>query len=164
MTGLLSLLTTAYHFGCERPQASRQWREEKQLLGQYDKASYDRLIRRYPLGYVVLFRDHNEAIPPARSERVPDLRLDWATTNRPLTVKGDRIQFTLPDMESRRLHNVFRSVTVSIPRVVGHPIQIMGGDSIGAGIWLEVLIDNEDFTICAIGLTAVGDSPERESR
>ncbi|MHC4742808.1 MAG: hypothetical protein ACYS8Z_12900 [Planctomycetota bacterium] len=88
-----------------------------------NKTDYNRLIRQYPLGYVLFAIDHSETIRPYEHKMEPSekMQIDWDSM-KIVDMTADTITITPPNMG----YHIFKNIHIRLSRTPGFKKNLIG--------------------------------------
>jgi hypothetical protein len=124
---------------------------EKQLVAllkpQQDQLTPDKLLKKYPLGYIIFNFDYSQRVFPYKSELVEDWTLDWSKAR--LIDLGNQIKLLWPDMLGPHGARFSDNSTTTAKEVTTQPIGIMTFSDIS--MKMEVLAVPKDSVVVLLG-------------
>jgi hypothetical protein len=86
--------------------ASRRHQQQLEALRTFGQMNKDRLLRMFPMGYVLFYEDDIEWVRPATDDRLRRFNIDWGRSAK-YSVTPDAISVTLPEITDRDAYNFF---------------------------------------------------------
>ncbi|MGH7325465.1 MAG: hypothetical protein ACREJ9_12585 [Candidatus Rokuibacteriota bacterium] len=99
--------------------SSQRRLEEKvdRLLQSFgERVRPERLLRKFPLGYVIFEVDHMNQVPPYDRRLLDEYEVDWSVVR--LKDLGDRVDLRLPDFRHRGEGGALADVHIVLPKQV----------------------------------------------
>jgi hypothetical protein len=125
-----------------------------EFLKQQDVKNYDKLIKKYPEGYILLAIDHTEEMFPYNSRFEDEFMIEWE--NKSVTLDNRYVTFTYPTIIDKKYSgNLLRENTITMDRgLIGIPITIYQFGTIASSV--ELIYDGKDGLIIAVGFADLG--------
>lgn len=133
----------------ENLEISADIKELLQSMQQINKTSYDKLIKKFPRGYMLFAVDHSEIVVPSGSNLLKDYKLNISNA-KVIKMTQNSVTFLFPDIYyvPRELKTI--NIKITVPRrlnkVSKYPIGIFPDN-----IYFEILEDKNNSIIYVVG-------------
>ena len=117
----------------------------ERMLTQKSSTLHDDLLKRYSLGFGLLYTDGHEI---HYVDKTAGVEVDWSKT-KILEMTPEKIDLLLPDWHDPKQNVQIASLGVSVRRVPGRIVNVIGTHAVSVRV--EVIENNPDGAFLAIG-------------
>jgi hypothetical protein len=132
-------------------------RIEKLLKDQQSQLTTEKLLKKYPLGYVIFDVDYSQQVFPYHTEALKDWNFDWSAVK--LIDHGGELELVLPTVTRReRGQDIMAGNSIGVPKAVG-PVDMNAMAYADVALQVEILAITKEGVIFLFGFSKKNDQP-----
>lgn len=150
ITIFAALAYWTYSAHSKKQAQDRQLNELTDLVRGEDRLRPERILERYPLGYVIYELNYSNQVFPYANRLLKGYVIDWPSTQI-LHVSEKTVTIQIPNITNPETRLTFNRMRVTLPREVGASMGAIGIDGINESV--EIVAIRETGFVFLIGFT-----------